>query len=83
MKRYNSSYKCLIYYISNIDINSKYINLLNKDDIRNLDIISNENNNNILSSSSISNVLSINLENLEGNDDNTLNQNQKASEKRK
>ena len=83
MKIYNSSYKCLIYYIKNIDINSKYINLLNKDDIRNLDIISNENNNNILSSSSISNVLSINLENLEGNDDNTLNQNQKASEKRK
>ena len=57
MKRYNSSSKGLIYYIKNININQRNITLLNKEDIRNLDIISNENNFiNILLSNSISNA---------------------------
>ena len=81
MKRYNSSSKGLIYYIKNININQRNITLLNKEDIRNLDIISNENNFvNILSSNSISNALSIDSNNLEFNDDNILNQNQNVSD---
>ena len=50
MKRYNSSSKSLIYYIKNIKMDSKNIDLLNQEDIRNINFISNENfNNNILS----------------------------------
>ena len=81
MKRYNSSSKGLIYYIKNININQRNITSLNKEDIRNLDIISNENNYvNILSSNSISNALSIDSNNLELNNDNILNQNQQVSD---
>ena len=75
MKRYNYSSKSLIYYINNININSKNIHILNQEDIRNLNILSNENdNNNILSYNSISSVHNIYLENLENNDECNVNE---------
>ena len=52
---------------------------MNKEDIKNLNIISNENiNNNILSSNSISNALNIDVEDFEENGDNILNENKQT-----